>query len=186
VHAFGDVATGEALDVQAFNRDQGVGIYQRATRLVVKVTADVSDLLMCLTNQARQVAVVLAAPLAARPPLLQDAKPLFLLAIPARVVQMFTSGEGSKVFKPHVDSDSRAIMFSRFGIGNGGLQNCKPGAYPIPLQDNLLDGGAIGQRAVLEHPEQPHILHVQPLTFEADTVPVDIADRFEPVAPFVG
>ena len=179
-HALGDVAAAQAIDVQILDGDKAEASDQCGRNLVMKVVTLVGNVFVQAAYLAGQFAILATAPLATRATALQNGQSFFRCAKPARVVDVLVRGQRGKGQQPHVNPNGRSDAVIRFGIRQFQLKAGRPVAEIVPLEDDHLDLGIAGDRAVLEQSHQTDVLDVEPPRLEADPVTVDVADRFEP------
>ena len=183
--ALGNVAAGQPLDVQDFCNDHRVCINQRPAELVLEVEPPVPDTLVMLADQAAELPVLAAAPLAAGAALLEHGQPLLARPEPARVIDFLARREGDKRQQTHVEADRFQRAGQGFGVGQLKLEDDAPVAQPVALDDSLPDNGSLRQRAVPEQADAAHMLHVQATVTEMQAIAVDVAHGVEAAAPFV-
>ena len=183
-HALGDVAAAQATQVQLLEGDKPEASDQFSRNLMMKVAALVGNVFVPATYLARQFAILATASLATSAEALQDRQLFFRCTEPARVVDLFTRRQGGKGRQAHINANIGAHDVGRFRVGQLKLEAGVPVAKLVPLEDDHLDLGVVWKSAVLKDAQQTNMLDVESIRLEADTIAVDIADRFEPALPF--
>jgi hypothetical protein len=182
-HALAHVAAAQPLDVQVFNDDKAILLYQGGGQLVLKVTALVGYSLVQTSYLAAQLSIALAAALVAGTLSLEQGQVLFGLSKPAGILDHLASRQCGKVCQAHIDADSWRVPEGSVYVGQFYLKHDVPVSNLIPLEDGHLDRAVVGNLAVLEEAHQAHILDVQPAVLELDPITIDVADRLETTAP---
>ena len=88
-YALGNVTAGEAPDIQVLDRDEAKPLHDLGRLLVVEVPALVCRVLVQASDLARQLAVLVASPVATGPAALQGSQLLLFHSEPARIVYPF-------------------------------------------------------------------------------------------------
>ena len=123
VHGLGEEAPRHALDVEVFDSDQLVGIDQLPRDLVAEVAPLAGNVFVGALETEHGLAAA-ARPLAASGNAALDASQLGLSAPePARVGNHLAGAEGRKVFKAHIDTDSRSEFGQQFSFVRHGETN---------------------------------------------------------------
>jgi hypothetical protein len=148
----------------------------------MKVPSPVGDPLVQPPDLASQLPVAAAGPLAASALPLQKRELLLGFPEPPWVRDHLASRERGEVDEAHINADPRPVSPLDLHIRQLDLQDHVPVADAIPLEHGHLDRASVGDRTMLEQADQPRVLDVESAISELDPVPVDVADRLEPVS----
>jgi len=166
-----------------FECNQGISISQNSGELVPEISALIGDVFVQFGYLMDGLAATMTTFDSTRETALSNAEFVKGATHPARIFDEFSIRQSEQAFQPNIDPNSRTKMWDHLNVKNLCLQADIP-LLDRALQDNVLDFGVVGKRAMQVNAHLTDILDVELAVSELAAVTVGEFQAVESILAF--